>query len=330
MKKADRYAKGGEPGRQGKKGRYHIARGIAMAAFGILLVASLVWQTGWGSFSAFGVSFVQSVCPLGVLETFVTGKNTMVHSVVLLMVALVLVIVFGKAFCGWLCPSKHIQRFFRGGHGPKKGETPSGACAESLPGEGRPEGEGASEACAGCSRSGEGSCSTHRLDKVGGVRDGMKIDGRHVVLGGTLLSAAVFGFPVFCLVCPVGLSVATIVGLWHLFQFNETSWGLLAFPAVLVLELVVFRKWCTKICPLSALLSLVSGLNHTFKPVVDEKKCLREAGIDCRTCVEVCPEEVDPHSRHIPECSKCGKCVDSCPAQAIAIKVLPGGRSVRD
>lgn len=168
-------------------------------------------------------------------------------------------------------------------------------------------------ACAGCAKA---------LEKVGGKRDGFRLDGRHVVLGGTILSAAVFGFPVFCLVCPVGLTIATFIGLWHLFQFNETTRGLLLFPAILVLELVVFRKWCTTLCPISALLSLIASKNRTFKPEVDEAKCLRSQGVDCRVCVAVCPEEVDPHTLSIPECSKCGKCIEQCPAQAISMKAL--------
>ena len=31
---------------------------------------------------------------------------------------------------------------------------------------------------------------------------------------------------------------------------------------------------------------------------------------------------LDPHSGRIPECSKCGKCVEACPAKAISIKLL--------
>ena len=130
-----------------------------------------------------------------------------------------------------------------------------------------------------------------------------------------------FGFPVFCLVCPVGLTFATLIGLWHLFQFNETSWGLILFPAILAIEVLVLRKWCVNICPISALVSLISNANRTLRPRVDRAACLRERGIDCRACVDACPEQVDPHSARIPECSKCGACIASCPAQAIRLKL---------
>lgn len=93
---------------------------------------------------------------------------------------------------------------------------------------------------------------------------------RNWVLGGALLSTAVFGFPVFCLICPVGLTFATLIAVWRLFQFNEVALSLLVFPAMLALEVLVLRKWCSRFCPLGALLSLASRLNRTFRPVSNE------------------------------------------------------------
>lgn len=177
----------------------------------------------------------------------------------------------------------------------------------------------APSACAACS--GAKACAK-ALAPVGGKRDGVQLDSRHAVLVGTLASAAVFGFPVFCLICPVGLTFATIIGLWNLVQFDEPSWALIIFPIILVLEVTVLRKWCSKICPISALVSLLSNLNITLRPRVKTDVCLRSRGVDCHACVDVCPEQLDPHSKRIPECSKCGKCVDACPAKAISIKLL--------
>ena len=173
--------------------------------------------------------------------------------------------------------------------------------------------------CAACA--GAAACAKV-LAPVGGKRDGVQLDSRHAVLVGTLASAAVFGFPVFCLICPVGLTFATIIGLWNLVQFNEPSWALVIFPIILIAEITVLRKWCSKICPISALVSLLSNLNVTLRPRVKADACLRSRGVDCHACVDVCPEQLDPHSKRIPECSKCGKCVDACPAKAIGIKLL--------
>ena len=174
-------------------------------------------------------------------------------------------------------------------------------------------------ACAACS--GAKACAK-ALAPVGGKRDGLQLDSRHAVLVGTLASAAVFGFPVFCLICPVGLTFATIIGLWNLVQFNEPSWALIIFPIILVVEVTVLRKWCSKICPISALVSLLSNLNITLRPRVKADACLRSRGVECHACVDACPEQLDPPSGRIPECSKCGKCVEACPAKAISIKLL--------
>ena len=64
-------------------------------------------------------------------------------------------------------------------------------------------------------------------------RSGPTLDSRHVILGGSLLSAAVFGFPVFCLICPIGLTFATIVLVMRLFAFGDVAWGVILVPALL-------------------------------------------------------------------------------------------------
>ena len=69
-------------------------------------------------------------------------------------------------------------------------------------------------------------------------RDGAN-DSRNWVLGATVLTTAAFGFPVFCLICPVGLSVATFIALWRLLQFSEATLSLVVFPVILVAEIVL-------------------------------------------------------------------------------------------
>ena len=55
---------------------------------------------------------------------------------------------------------------------------------------------------------------------------------RHFVLGGALLSTFIFGFPVFCLVCPIGLTFATILLLVNLFAQGDVTWSLIVVPAI--------------------------------------------------------------------------------------------------
>ena len=283
------------------------ARALVFAAFVAFVVAGLAFRIGAGTPSAFGIDAIAAVCPLGALETMAGAKDVMLHPLLLLIAVVAIIVLVGKAFCAWLCPVPWLQKLVRPRPSRKPAEPSAGdaTCGSSC----------------GSSCAAEGACPSCALAPVGGKRDGFRLDTRHATLLGALGTTAVFGFPVFCLVCPVGLSFATLIGLWHLFQFNETSWGLILFPAILAIEVLVLRKWCVNICPISALVSLISNANRTLRPRVDRTACLRERGIDCRACVDACPEQVDPHSARIPECSKCGACIASCPAQAIRLKL---------
>ena len=156
-------------------------------------------------------------------------------------------------------------------------------------------------------------------------RDGAN-DSRNWVLGATVLTTAAFGFPVFCLICPVGLSVATFIALWRLLQFSEATLSLVVFPAILVVEIVLLRKWCHRFCPLGALLGFMARLNRTFRPTVAAESCLHCSGVICSRCADVCPEGIDLHrpdaSVSLAECTKCGECKDACPAHAISFPFL--------
>lgn len=271
-----------------------LLRTLSVLAVIALVCVGLALHTGTGTPSAWGIYDIAALCPLGAVEAAIASKTVVPPMLIALVIGLVLVIVFGRAFCAWGCPVPLLRRIF-GLKSPeqvrKDGERRE---ALSIPD-----------------------------NKRGGVGDS-----RNWVLGGTLLSTAVFGFPVFCLICPVGLTFATLVAVWRLFQFNEVALSLLVFPAMLVLEVVVLRKWCSRFCPLGALLSLVSRLNRTFRPVSSKSACLHSAkGESCRQCAEVCPEGIDLHdpaaSVPLNECTKCRACADACPMHAITFPFLP-------
>ena len=86
-----------------------------------------------------------------------------------------------------------------------------------------------------------------------------------MVLAGALASSAAFGFPVFCLICPVGLTFALVIALWRLAEFNELSWSIAIFAGFLFLEVFVLRRWCRSFCPLGAVMTLLSWGNRTFR-----------------------------------------------------------------
>lgn len=270
----------------------------------VLLVCAVAFvaMVPLGNISAFGWESVSAICPMGALSSLLASKTLVPRVLISLVIALALILLFGRAFCSWICSVPFVERIL----GLRDGDCEGGRKATA----GKEKGS-CSQGCSGCAKA-----------------RGKAVDSRHFVLGGTLLSAAVFGFPVFCLICPIGLTFATIFLVLRLFG-GSVSWALLVVPALLIAELFLARKWCHRICPLGALMSLVSKGNRTFVPTIDKDMCLEETrDAHCGRCHAACPEGIDLRNLAgspvaINECVKCRACVEACPAHAISVPFLP-------
>lgn len=295
-------------------GKISRARTIVLLVVFLLITGGLFLGNGWGGLSSMGVGAIAYLCPLGALETLVAGHSPVLRAIISLVCVLAVVALIGRAFCAWVCPVPPIRRFFHPNEGKKKAKETASKVAAPL------TKEETAALSTSCSSSGCSSCSSCGLPPVGGKRDGLRFDSRHGVLLGALASSAIFGFPVFCLVCPVGLTIALGVGVYRAIFQQDPTVSLLIFAAILLVEVVFFRKWCHRLCPMGALMSLVGAKAPFLRPRVSAEKCLREQGIDCRACVKACPEQLDPHSKSIPECTKCGLCAEACPVGAISFR----------
>ena len=293
--------------------RFSRLRVITMLFFFGLAAIGLAFKTGIGTLCDLGYGAISAICPLGALETALAGRTFPARTLVSLAVVVVIVAALGRFFCAWICPAPILRGWILrteqvvvvNGQGSEDAVNHLG---------GNFKNQGIDDVVA--------SLKSHqRLNRK------LSLDSRHFILGGALLSSAIFGFPVFCLVCPVGLILATFIGTWRLFQFNEPSWMLLVFPVIFIIEIVVCRKWCRKICPLGALLSILSGLNRSFRPRVNHSLCRSVSQkMDCAYCKNVCDENINLHnseqSRPIAECTKCRECADVCPAGAISFPLF--------
>lgn len=270
--------------------KYSSLRTLSISFFILLTLVGLAFHTGTGTLSAFGYSTISAICPLGSLETLIASKTFIPAVFISLAVFLLISILFGRIFCAWMCPVPLFRKWF-----PKTEDSQKVLVKQT-------EKEGEKETF---------------------LESAKKVDTSYYVLGGALGSTFLFGFPVFCLICPVGLTFAVIISAWRLIQFNEPTWSLLVFPLILGVELLFFRFTCRKFCPLGALISLMSRFNLFFKPTIDTKSCLKATkGADCSLCKDACQEEIDLHEplthNALSRCTKCNDCSSACPMQAIS------------
>ncbi len=308
-------------------------RVVVALAVGLVAAAGFVMNTGFGTLSAIGWKDISILCPVGAIATMLASKTIVPQAVISLAIATALILIFGRLFCGWVCPVPVVNKL------PKlfKKKESSDDRDDSLEVIGGSVSLGATEAAreaAGVKNaSGKNACKSC----AGGCLDcrehtETKIDSRHLILGGSLLSAAVFGFPVLCLVCPIGLSFATLFLIIALFAGGDITWSLVVVPVLLLFEVTVFKKWCGHICPVGAFMSLVGKVNsRTFRPAVDTERCTDRVADACGRCADVCEVGINPRRPDMGvafnECLKCRSCVEICPTRAITMPFLPKERA---
>jgi len=106
--------------------------------------------------------------------------------------------------------------------------------------------------------------------------------------------------------------------------FRQGIWLGLIFLFVLALNFRITRFWCRAICPLGALLGIVSRwsvLGLVKKP---------EHCNDCNRCLLRCQGGDDPVGGvpwHQPECHLCLNCVDECPERGLQFQFFPAQKT---
>lgn len=323
-----------------KKRKPSATRTLVTLCIMVVVAVGYFTTIGIGNVSAIGIDAYSLICPLGFLEGLLAAHTFIPRALISFVLVVVLVVVFGRVFCAWICPMPMFQRWFPGIAGkrakaektkPAKPDVPQASENVRVGDAGASGAQPADAESSDATRvtvTVEDKVARARADVSSGTPNRFRFDSRYGVLLGALASAAIFGFPVFCLICPVGLTFATVLLVMRLFAFGDVTWAVIAAPAVLLIEVLFLRKWCSRICPLGAVMSLISGANKTFRPTIDDAACqYTSKGVKCLACAKACPEGIDIRRPSLSEtslnnCTKCHECTHACPTKAISFPFL--------
>jgi ferredoxin-type protein NapH len=254
------------------------------------------------------------VCPLGGLEVLMTAGNRPASGLdfdwlllsisVAILLFVLLIFLLGAAFCSWVCPvgtavdgfDKGVERFM-----PKLNKRREERAKQNQ--------EKRSSICPTC------FLGKFRSNKHATVASG--------VLVTALVGSAIFRFPIWCTVCPVGI---TARGMFHLKAWTRITGAMMPImiefwiiPVVAVLAgLWEKRFWCRKLCPIGALVRLISSFNPFFKPTKSLDKC--KCPPTSRRCQKSCPQLIGPSEKGAAECTKCLECYIECKSGAVGVK----------
>ncbi len=105
--------------------------------------------------------------------------------------------------------------------------------------------------------------------------------------------------------------------------FHQGAFIGLLFLVILGLNLIEKRFWCRHLCPLGALLGILS--RYSFL-----KRSVSEGCDECGSCASVCQGSADPDKKEAwrsAECMYCFNCDDVCPQNAVSFGFLKKSES---
>jgi polyferredoxin len=315
------------------------ARRVAQVAFlGAFLY--LLMQTAFrGTFAASAEEAVRLPYPVEAFLLFdpfvaamtLLSTHTVYRGLAWALVVIALTILFGRVFCGWICPLGTLHHFF-GWLFPDRG----------IKGGRRVEANKTKWWQAGKYYIMWASLGAALLGSaIGGLLDPICVAVRCIGLG-VLPALQYLGVASAQLAADsnartlqTGSDAAQdffAQSVWTAQQayFHQTWFIVFAFVAILFMNRIVPRFWCRALCPLGAFLGTLSRFS-LFGMEKDHAKCT-----DCNLCLVHCQGADSPqggvkHRRD--ECHVCFNCEAACPEDVIKFRFFPrllGTRQVPD
>ena len=235
-----------------------------------------------------------------------------------------LTVVFGRVFCGWICPFGTLHHFFgwifpsrylRGGRRVEANKTHGWQRAKYYLMWGF-----LAAAAAG--------------SVIGGLFDPICVAVRAIGLGvlpalqylGVRSSTAIADSNVRALQNAADSTqdiLARHIWTGNQVYFHQTWLIVFLLAAILFMNRVIPRFWCRALCPLGAFLGVMSRFS-LFGMEKDHAKCT-----DCNLCLVHCQGADSPQGgvkHRKDECHMCFNCENACPEDVIKFRFLPGLR----
>ncbi|MBT6061259.1 MAG: 4Fe-4S binding protein [Anaerolineae bacterium] len=226
-----------------------------------VLIGSGLWV---GSTCSVSLGPVDLTCPLGAAQVMAAAGGFIPALALGGLFTVLLIIIFGRAFCSWICPGRWI--FNRG---------------------------------------------TRANPRFGKYRAWIQ----RGLIGGVVGAAWLCHTPVFCVICPVGVSCRGAIAAGTGGSLLPTiGWA----GVLLGAEWASGLSWCRDLCPLGALFTRLSRLNPFLKVKKNPEICK-----PCNICERSCSEGLNlSKDVDFSACTKCFECQDACPRGAVEIKLL--------
>ena len=252
------------------------------------LFVFLVLANSVSFIGGYSVEWFLGLDPLIAVSTALAAHSlypTLIWAVPLILLTLVL----GRFFCGWICPMGAMHHFF--GWVGRLRRAPD-RVKLNLPHE------------------------VYTLKYY--ILIGMLVAATFGSVQIGLLDPIAFTWRAFATVLVPAADNVTLGALQGLRHFRFATLIALLFVAALAMNLWIPRLYCRVLCPLGALLGLLSRF-ALFRLQKDAARCK-----DCSICGADCQGAAEPQGvLRVPECMLCLNCQVGCPREGIAYKLLP-------
>ncbi|MDH5752920.1 MAG: 4Fe-4S binding protein, partial [Deltaproteobacteria bacterium] len=270
---------------------------LASQAVFLGLFVFFIWA-GWTSrLAGFPVSWLLELDPLTALATALSG-GTLYRGLGWSLLVVALTFVFGRVFCNWICPFGTLHQL-AGWLFNTRGNRERIAQNEYR----RRQYLKYSLLVALLVMAALGVLQTGLLDPIATVYRGWAL----TVAPAADMAAGRLGAPEWMLFAP-GVKERVFTG---------SFWAGLFFLGLLALNIRWPRFFCRVLCPLGALLGVLSRL-ALFRINRDPALCN-----GCNVCLTRCEGASDPHSvLRLSECLACMNCLDDCHEGALRYTML--------